>query len=360
MPIDVPVHSATCVSRLQQEDAIVIGMSTMHELAYGATTDNPHFGRVRHPLAPERLAGGSSGGSAVAVACGIADVGLGTDTAGSVRMPAALCGLSGYKPSFGLVPVEGVLPLAWTLDHIGTLTRSAADQALLVEVMAGLTSGALASAVPTPDAIRAVAPSNYFLEHLDPEVRDLYGAALELLRQQGVQLAHAQVEEMALAPTLQYFTLCAEAAQVHGDRALLHPEGVGEEVLLRLESGRFVRAVDYVKAQRLRSVLHDALNACLGAAGSDVLITPTVIVRAPLPGTSVEVGGATLPIHPALTRCTLPFNLTGMPAISVPCGTTRSGLPVGLQLAAARGNDARLLAIATCVERLLHTAAGVR
>lgn len=349
LPVEVAVRSAECVERLQREDAIVIGMTTMHELAYGATTDNPHVGRVRHPLAPDRLAGGSSGGSAVAVAGGMADVGLGTDTAGSVRMPAALCGLSGYKPTFGLVPLHGVLPLSWTLDHVGILTRSAADAALVVEVMAGLEDGVLAA--EAGPSFRAVAPTNYFPEHLDAGVRALYRQALQVLRQDGIEVDEVAVPELELAPTLQYFTISVEAAQVHADRALLAADGIGEEVRVRLESGRFVRAVDYVKAQRLRSTLHDTLAASL--AGGAIMVTPAVIIPAPLPGTAVDVEGVTLPIHPALTRCTLPFNLTGMPAISVPCGTTRSGLPVGLQLAAARGNDAQLLAIAGRVERLL-------
>jgi Asp-tRNA(Asn)/Glu-tRNA(Gln) amidotransferase A subunit family amidase len=352
VPVEVPERSAPCVERLLQEDAIVVGMTTMHELAYGATTDNPHFGPVRHPMDPARLPGGSSGGSAVAVACGMADVSLGTDTAGSVRMPAAICGISGFKPTYGVVPTSGVLPLAWSLDHVGTFGTSASDHALLTEVMGGLPAGSLAADVPA--TVGATVISNYVLDFVDPEVKVLYLAALQRLRAGGVLLDEQVIDGLELAPTLQYFTIAAEAAQVHADRALRRPEGLGEEVRVRLESGQFVRAVDYLKAQRLRTVLHDALMAPLHA-GSHVLVTPAVVIAAPLPAATVAVNGEHRPIHPTLTRCTLPFNLTGMPAIAIPCGRTSAGMPVGIQLAAARGDDARLLAIAVRCEELLET-----
>lgn len=351
IPVARPVESSLCVARLQQEDAIVVGMTTMHELAYGATSDNPHVGRVKHPIDPDRLPGGSSGGSAVAVACGMADVALGTDTAGSVRMPAALCGLTGFKPTYGLVSTKGVLPLAWSLDHVGTFGHAAADHALLIEAMAGLPAGSLVEAPPAK--IRACSITNYFLDAVDPEVWRIYEGALQRLARAGVEIINTTVDAVRQAPMLQHFTIVAEAAQIHSDRALCQPDGLGEEVRIRLESGQFIRAVDYIKAQRLRSVLLDALIEPL-ERGADVLITPTVLVPAPLPGATVSMGGKSWPIHPTLTRCTLPFNLTGMPAISLPCGTTQEGLPVGLQIAAARGADARLLAVATRLESLLR------
>ncbi|WP_167772610.1 amidase [Ramlibacter henchirensis] len=350
LPVQRPASSAECVQRLQREDAIVVGMTTMHELAYGATTDNPHDGRVRHPGRGERLAGGSSGGSAVAVATGMADIALGTDTAGSVRMPAALCGISGFKSSFGLIPLEGVLPLAWSLDHVGTFAKSALDHVLLTEIMAGLPEGALAR--PAAADLRAFAVSNYFLDPIDPEVREIYEAALDKLRRAGVSIDAGAVDAVELAPTLQFFTICAEAAQVHMDRGLRRPEGLGDEVRVRLETGQFLRAVDYIKAQRLRGTLRSSLHAPL-QKGADVLITPAVVTPAPEPGPTVEIGAGTFPIHPALTRCTLPFNLTGMPAITVPCGRTQLGLPVGLQLAGTCGDDAQLLAAAARFETIL-------
>lgn len=349
-PVEQPAESTVCVQRLLDEDAIVIGMTTMHELAYGGTTDNPHFGRVKHPVDPERLPGGSSGGSAVAVACGMADVALGTDTAGSVRMPAAICGISGFKPTYGVVPTAGMLPLAWSLDHVGTLGTSASDHILLTEVMGGLQAGSLACQAPS--SLRVTAITNYVLDLVDEEVRAIYVGVLDRLRAVGVQLDEQDIHGLELAPTLQYFTVAAEAAQVHADRALLGPEGLGEEVRVRLESGQLVRAVDYIKAQRMRSVLLEALAAPL-RAGSDVLVTPAVAIPAPLPGATVKVGVQNLSIHPTLTRCTLPFNLTGMPAIAIPCGRTRAGLPVGIQLAGLRGEDAKLLAVAQQVERIL-------
>lgn len=356
VPTRVPAQSAPVVQRLQDAGAIVIGMTTMHELAYGATTDNPHFGRTGHPKDPARVTGGSSGGSAVALAAGMADFALGSDAAGSVRMPAALCGVVGFKPSHGLLPVEGVAPLSWSLDHVGLFASSVADAALLTELMAGVPAGALLGLADAPAAreVRLFRPRNYFFDHVTPGVLQAFERALDRLASAGFGLDGGAIDGLELAPAMQFTTLSAEAAEVQLDRALATPQALGDEVRVRLEAGQFVRAVDYIKAQRLRRSLRAALSAPLASA-HHVLVTPTVITGACKPTPKVEIGGAQLPIHPALTRCTLPFNLTGMPAISIPCGSDAEGFPVGLQLVGRFGQDAGLLRVAQAAEAVLRS-----
>ncbi len=347
-----PEISAPCVARLESAGAIVMGMTTMHELAYGATTDNPHEGRVGHPSAPDRVPGGSSGGSAVAVATGMANAALGTDTAGSVRLPAALCGIVGFKPSYGLIPCDGMLPLGWSLDHVGVFSKTVAQAAVLTDIMAGTACTTPRLTQPLAlSSVQVVIPENFFFDILDPGVAEAFNKAVAKLTDAGVSVVRASVPELDFASTLQFMTLCAEAGQLHLDRALLHPEGLGEEVRTRLEAGQFIRAVDYIKAQRLRSQLRQSLTSLLD--GPRVLLTPTVPTGAPKLAPFIDVGGTSLPIHPALTRLTMPFNLTGMPAISIPCGTDAEGFPVGLQIAAPCGDDAFLLQVALQCETVL-------
>lgn len=354
VPTRTPDHTAAVVQRLQDSDAIVIGTTTMHELAYGATTDNAHFGRVGHPQDPARVAGGSSGGSAVAVAAGMADIALGSDAAGSVRMPAALCGVVGFKPSYDALPRDGVEPLSWTLDHVGLFASSVGDTALLFELMANMPAGALLASEATRPAsgIRLFRPRNYFCDVIDPGVLAAFECAMEKLQVAGFGIEDGIIEGLELAPATQFATLCSEAAEVQLDRALTNPDNLGEEVRVRLETGQFLRAVDYIKAQRLRRSLRTALSAPLEST-AEVLVTPTVITGACKPTATLDFNGAQLPIHPALTRCTLPFNLTGMPAISIPCGFDAQGFPVGLQIVGRFGHDAMMLRIAKAMETAL-------
>ncbi|HYG89369.1 MAG TPA: amidase [Azospirillum sp.] len=345
---------APVVARLRADGAVIVGTSNLHELAYGITSANPHFGAVGNPRGAGRLPGGSSGGSAAAVAAGMVDLAIGTDTAGSIRIPAACCGVVGFKPSYDVVPRDGVLPLAWSLDHIGPMAATVAHTALMFEVMAGLEPGRVTGAVAALAGrrFRLVRPANFFTDILTPDVARLFGAALDRLGGAGFTLAERPIPGIDVAPSAQFFTIAVEAAQAHETLGLMRPEGLGEDVRVRLEIGRFLAGTDYVKAQRLRRHLANRMLAALDDA--DALVVPTLLATAPpADAATVDAGGTVLPVHTALTRCTAPFNLTGMPALTLPCGTDADGLPAGLQIVGRPGADITVLGIAAAVEAVL-------
>lgn len=347
-------EDAPVVARLRAEGAVIVGTTNLHELAYGITSANPHFGAVGNPRGAGRTPGGSSGGSAAAVAAGMADLAIGTDTAGSIRIPASCCGIVGFKPSYDVLPRDGVLDLAPSLDHVGPMAANVADAAVMFEVMAGLEPGRVTGAVAglSSRRFRLVRPANFFTDAVAPEVARVFGAAMERLQGAGFTVAERTVADIDLAPSVQFFTICAEASQTHEDLGLLGPEGLGEDVRVRLEIGRFLPAVGYVRAQRLRRHLFNQLVMALD--GGDALVTPTLLVTAPPAGAAtVDVGGANLPVHTALTRCTAPFNLAGMPALTLPCGNDADGLPVGFQVVGRPGADIAVLGIAAAVEAVL-------
>jgi aspartyl-tRNA(Asn)/glutamyl-tRNA(Gln) amidotransferase subunit A len=343
-------HDAEVVARLRAAGALVMGTTNLHELAYGVTSANVHFGPVGNPIAPGRIPGGSSGGSAAAVAAGLAAIGVGTDTGGSIRIPAACCGIVGFKGSYDAVSRQGVWPLAFTLDHIGPLARSVADAALGFEIMAGLPAGcASAKQVDRPHLLR---PASFFFDHLEDPVRDAAEAAIARLSAAGAQVDERTIEGIDHAPAVQFMTLCAEACQANWELLTTRPEGIAPDVRLRLEVGQFIGGIDYVKAQRLRRWLRDNMLAALGDA--HVMVTPALSVRVPKAGlATIDIGGRVLPIPSALTRFSSPFNAAGLPAISIPAGKDDAGLPVNLQLVGRPGADATVLAVARWCEGAL-------
>ncbi|HYH21691.1 MAG TPA: amidase [Azospirillum sp.] len=350
----VSTADAPVVARLRAEGAVIVGTTNLHELAYGITSANPHFGTVGNPRGAGRLPGGSSGGSAAAVAAGMADLALGTDTAGSIRIPAACCGIVGFKPGYDVVPRGGVLDLAPSLDHVGPMAASVGDAALLFEVMAGLEPGRVTGAVAGLSARRfqLVRPANFFMDIVTPEVARVFGAALARLETAGFAVEDRTIPGIDLAPSAQFFTIGSEASQVHQNLGLRRPEGLGEDVRVRLEIGRFLSAVDYLKAQRLRRHIAGQLRKALD--GADALVMPTLLATAPPAGAAtLDVGGTSLPVHTALTRCTAPFNLAGLPALTLPCGDDADGLPVGLQIVGRPGADIAVLGIGAAVEAAL-------
>jgi aspartyl-tRNA(Asn)/glutamyl-tRNA(Gln) amidotransferase subunit A len=340
----VATTDAEVVARLKRAGAVAIGLTNLHEVAYGITSDNPHFGRVVNPVAPGRIPGGSSGGTAAAIAAGIVRAGVGTDTAGSVRIPSACCGIAGFKPSYDAVPRDGVIDLAPTLDHVGPMGRDVEDCAALFAAMLGL------PAVPDWQVAdmrgRTVGRlRGYFEEPLDAEVRAALDAASHALARDGARVADATIPGVELAAAIQLGTIAPEATAVHLERLEAHGERFGEDVRVRLEMGLFFPGAWYVKAQRMRAAFVRATEQAFGEA--DFLLCATLRTPAPPVGASqVDIGGRSYPLHTAVTQLTMPFNLSGLPAATVPWTRSRDGVPISLQVIGRRGEDWATLAAA--------------
>ena len=352
----VPDEDATVVARLKEAGAVIVGKTNMHEFAYGPTSINPHYGDVHNPWDPSRISGGSSGGSAAAVATFMASAALGSDTGGSIRIPAALCGVVGIKPTYGRVSRHGAIPCGWSLDHVGPLCRTAEDAALLLSAIAGWDPKDPASSrEPVPDYVaeisqgvsgmRAAVIQEYATDPMEPAVAAAFQAALEVLRQSGMRVDEVSVPETRYAVPASTAILSTECTAYHEERLRTRPEDYGPDVRARLEGGLLVAATDYVKAQRIRRLLTDQLQTILRRY--DALLCPTEPVVAPrldqetaLFGTLEETRVA------ALTRHTRLFNITSLPAASVPCGFDPNGLPIGLQIAGAPFAEGTVLRIA--------------
>ena len=341
---------APVVARLRAAGAILIGKCNLHEFAFGTTGEDSSFGQTLHPRDPNRSPGGSSGGSAVSVATGMAFASLGTDTGGSIRIPAAACGLVGLKPTFGEVSCDGVVPLAPSLDHVGPLTRCVRDARLLYHAMRDRQEVEVAS---TNGAARKLGcPRPHFLDQLDDEVRAAFERALSRLTDADWTVEDAPVQHAHDAATIYLLLVLPEAAAVHADTLERQPQDYTPSVRLRLELGRYVLAEDYVRAQHGRAVLERAVDAAL--AERDALVLPSLAIPAPpLGATTVDVGGQTESLRSIMLRLTQLFNATGHPAVSIPCGLTSTGLPCGLQLVGHRHRTDHLLDVAEAVETSL-------
>jgi aspartyl-tRNA(Asn)/glutamyl-tRNA(Gln) amidotransferase subunit A len=353
----VPAADSEVAERLARAGAIVVGKTNLHEFAWGVTTENPWYGATRNPWGLDRIAGGSSGGSAAAVAAGMGLASVGTDTGGSVRIPAALCGVVGLKPSYGAVSLRGIFPVAESLDHVGPIARSVADACIVLEAMAGEWPKGMRR--PDYRKLRSGKPKRFvvgwpkekFFGDVDAEVLEAVQAAVGTLRKLG-----GRVEEITL-PGLKEINeastriALAEAIRCHVQRGFYpeRAEEYSEELRARLEAGIGIRAVDYLAAVEERAETMRKFDEALGRV--NVIVAPTTPVAAPKIGSKeVSVAGKMEAVRAALLRLNRPANHTGHPAISVPCGRTREGLPIGLQLIGRRWGEAELLAIAQAFE----------
>jgi aspartyl-tRNA(Asn)/glutamyl-tRNA(Gln) amidotransferase subunit A len=338
----VPDHSAAVAVRLEEAGTVLLGKTNTHEFAYGPTGDRSYFGPTRNPHDPARISGGSSSGSAAAVAANLLYAALGSDTGGSVRIPAALCGVVGMKPTFGRVSKRGVFPLSWTLDHVGPLTRTVEDNALLLGALVGHDPGDPYSAnSPAEDFARDVrrgvrggvigVPEDVYFEHLDGEGEERVREAIEVFRDSGAEVREVGIPHLRETLRAQRFTLAADAYAVHEERLKSEPDRFDEEVRKRLMDGERLKAHRYASAQQRKLGAREEFGRAL--EGVDVLLTPAVpIVATPIDAREVDIGGHEESVRSAVTRLTGPTNLTGFPSLSVPCGFTASGLPVGVQL----------------------------
>jgi len=351
----VPEEDAHVVARLRRAGAFLLGKLNMHEWAAGATSINPHFGPTANPWDTTRIPGGSSGGSGAAVAAGLCAASLGSDTGGSIRIPSSLCGVVGLKPTYGLASLRGVLPLSWSLDHVGPMTRTVEDAALVTAAIAGYDPRDPSSVDrPPPDygdalqgdvrGLRLGLPRNYFFDEADPEVVNAVRRAVSVLEAQGAHVAEVEVPGAEQSLRICVTVMAAEAAAYHEKYLRDRPGDYGEDVLALLKGGQSITAVDYIKAQRARGEFRRELESLFSRI--DVLLTPTTPITAP----TIEQC-RTGPLAASLIRCTAAFNLARLPALTVPCGLSKAGLPIGLQIAGRSFEETTVLRVGAAYER---------
>jgi aspartyl-tRNA(Asn)/glutamyl-tRNA(Gln) amidotransferase subunit A len=356
---NVAQYDSPVVTKLRESGAVLIGTTNLHEFACGTTSDNPHYGPVRNPWDLEKDAGGSSGGSAAAVASGLAGGAIGTDTGGSVRIPASLCGVLGLKPTYGRVSRLGVVPLASSFDTVGSLTSSAWDAAALLKAIAGHDPTDITTTdveVPdyladlrTPiDSARVGVPKKYFHDFLDPGVAGVFDSFVDRLRQIGCKVEDVDLDGIEDAYSLWVPIRRGEATAFHLRWLESVPELYAPDVRRLLELGKEVSAVEYIGAVNARPSLMQRFSNSI--QDLDAVIVPTTCIPAPkLGSTKVVVGGKEMDTYSGLNRLCLPFNVVGFPALSVPAGQA-DGLPVGVQLVGKLFDESTILRIASAYE----------
>jgi len=342
---------APAIAHLRAAGAVFVGKTNLHEFALGTTSEESVFGAVKNPLDTTRSAGGSSGGSAVSIVTGMALASVGTDTGGSIRIPAAACGIVGLKPSYGEVPTDGVLPLSARLDHVGPLAQSVADARLVFRILAGeLHPAPLVAATAGDIRLKVLRP--YFCDLLDIDVRSRFDEAVDAFARAGMQVGESEILH-AYATMAVYLKIAPrEAFLVHQATLDAMPGKYSPPVRQRLELGRSVSHDDFLQALDVQAVLRDEVTATL--ADCDALVLPSMPIPAPLLGAeTVHVDASEQPTRSMMLRETQLFNLTGHPAISIPCGRTAGGLPVGLQLVGHHGRTDALVRVALACEQIL-------
>ena len=351
-------YDAEVVRRLRDAGAVIVGKNNLHEFAYGGSSLVSYFGDVHNPWDVGRIAGGSSGGSAAAVAAGMVYAAIGTDTAGSIREPAALCGCVGLKPTYGRVSSRGVIPLSWSLDHVGPLAATVEDAAVVLQAIAGHDAGDVGSAdVAVTDYVSALRDGakgmrvgvarGYFFDDLDGEVASAMEHALRGLQSLGAELREVQFSENDV-PT-DRTVQAAESYAFHAEKVAKRPELYQAETLRRIRSGEAITAGEYILRKRELEGARRNIRAVF--ADVDVLVTPTMPTAAPAIAEFRANPDALRPAELKLLRNTRPFNVWGLPAISVPCGFTQSGLPIGMQIAGPHWREDLVLRLAHAYEQ---------
>lgn len=354
-----PEQDAAVVSRLKQSGAVFLGKLNMHEIALGVTNENPHYGDCRNPWDPACITGGSSGGSAAALAAGLCLGALGSDTGGSIRIPASLCGVVGLKPTYGRVSLRGVMPLSWNLDHPGPMARCVRDVALLLQAIAGYDAlDPYSLNKPVDDYLsgleggvrgwRAAVAQGEFFEGADQPVLDMVESAASIFAGLGAQVEQVDIPEIRQMAQANGLMVTSDAAAFHRQRLQENPQGFGADVLKRLQSGASFTSTEYILARRTQTTARRQFEQFFGHY--DILLLASTPMAAPRIGSTSAVERAR-----QLTRFTAPFNLTGLPAISVPAGFTQGEggkpMPLGLQIVAGPWDEARLLRAAYAFEQ---------
>jgi aspartyl-tRNA(Asn)/glutamyl-tRNA(Gln) amidotransferase subunit A len=352
----VPTQDAAVVTRLKDAGAVILGKTNMHEFAYGVTSNNPYYGAVRNPWDQERIAGGSSGGAAAALAAGLCFGSIGSDTGGSIRIPAALCGVVGLKPTLHGVDVAGVLPLSATLDCVGPLARGVGDAGVLFEAIRDGGRGRRSDATRIRrqgakkfSSLRLGLTREFFLEVMAEEVRKNFDAAVRKLKKLGARMVEISLPSLRETESAGNRIAWAEATFLHLQEGWIPARAAeySEDVRMRVEAGTKVTAVDYFAALEERKKFIAELRAAMESAAVDALVVPTTVIAAPLIGEeTIRIGAKEHATRALLLRTNRPANLAGVPAITVPCGFTGGGLPLGLQFIGMEGTEAALLEMA--------------
>jgi aspartyl-tRNA(Asn)/glutamyl-tRNA(Gln) amidotransferase subunit A len=355
----IPTMDAAVVEKLRSAGAVMLGKLNMHELAYGITSANPHFGAVRNPWNTERIPGGSSGGSGAAVAAGMVYAAMGSDTGGSIRIPASFCGTAGLKPTYGRVSRYGALPLGYSLDHMGPLTRTVRDAALALNAIAGYdrrdgTSSRRPAVDFVPEdgcgisGIRIGVPRNFFFERLDADVESSVRAAIARAESLGAVVKPVTVPDMEALNVVARIVLLAEASAVMEPFRARRGD-FGPDVLALLDQGRLLPATDYVNAQRLRRGMRREFDRLWSEV--HCLFTPATPNTAPRTGdTTARLGGRDEDVRLAATRLVRGINALGLPALAMPCGLSASRLPIGLQIVGPAFEEALILRVGAALE----------
>ena len=366
----VPEQDAEVVRRLRQAGAVIVGKNNLHEFAYGGSSLVSHFGDVHNPWDVDRIAGGSSGGSAAAVAAGLCYAAIGTDTAGSIREPAALCGCVGIKPTYGRVSSRGVIPLSWSLDHVGPLAENVEDAAIVLQAIAGYDAHDICSAdSPVSDYVSVLSEGvntlrvgvlrEYFCDDLDDEVRAAVNQAFAVIgtlvaevrevRIHDLRIDDLRIHELRIDVPMDRTVPAAESYAFHAENAARSPEQYQPETLRRIRSGADISAAEYMRRRREQDEARRSIRAIFSDV--DLLVTPTTPMPAPTIAGLKANPDALRPAELKLLRNTRPFNVWGLPAISVPCGLTKSGLPIGLQIAGPHWREDLVLRMAYAYEQ---------
>ncbi len=355
----IPDEDAAVVALLKEAGAVILGKTNMHEFAYGVTTNNPHYGPARNPWDPARTPGGSSGGSATAVAAGLCYGSIGTDTGGSIRIPASLCGIAGLKPTWGRISCDGIIPLSPAFDCAGPIARTVGDVAAMTGVL--YTRVGREPNLANPKALRADPrkfclgiPRQLFFDALTPEVRSAFDAALRELGRAGMTTKDISIPLLDETEDAGNQIAWVEAAIYHQQQGYFPARAAeyGEDVRSRLEMGGKVPAVQYLQALEIQKQFFQQLHMALAEADADAMVYPSTAIEAPLLNQeTIRIGAHEYPARALLLRHNRPANLGGVPAVSVPCGFTRAGLPIGLQIMAGVSSEPVLLRIAKIFER---------
>jgi aspartyl-tRNA(Asn)/glutamyl-tRNA(Gln) amidotransferase subunit A len=357
----VATTTSTALQRLKDAGQIRLGSLQMSEFAYGPTGHNSHYGPVHNPWDVDRITGGSSSGSGSAVAARLTFAALGSDTGGSIRMPAHFCGVTGLKTTVGRVSRAGAMPLSQSLDTVGPLARTVGDCALLLGLMAGADANdPTAASGPLPDYMAATrepmkglkigVPTAFYVDDLDPEVARILDETMAVLKREGAEIVQVELPDQRQLTAACQLVLAVEAAALHKRWLIERPQDYGPQVLMRLQNGLAIPGVSYLEALRWRG---PALAAYLAAvAGADAVIAPVAPVAAPtLAESDVGNGPDAEAVIQRLTRFTRPINYLGLPSLSIPSGFTKSGLPVGMQLVGRSFDEAMLLRIGAAFQR---------